>query len=103
MTPAGCRVVWNVPVRSSAVPRLSLGDHLLYTMTREQPQGGNGSSAADLYRYTVVDPASGAIRSSQLVGAGPGFDTLQMVGSISRDRVLYQGTLTGILRVAALR
>ncbi|MCW2549850.1 MAG: hypothetical protein JWN96_4310, partial [Mycobacterium sp.] len=102
LTSDGCRVAWNVPVRSSAVPRLSLGDNLLYTMTRELPLGGDGSSPLDLYRYTVIDPATGAIRTSQLVGATSVFDTLQMVGSISRDRVLYQGTLTGILRVAAV-
>ena len=40
--------------------------------------------------------------SSTPLGATTAYETLQLAGNIAPDGVLYQGTLTGILRIAAL-
>jgi hypothetical protein len=89
----GCDVRWTVPVRSATVPRLSLADRLLYTVLRTpgDPEG---------FAFAAVDPATGAVLATQPLGAGFAFDTLQQVGTITPDGVLYQGTVTGLVRVS---
>lgn len=99
---SGCDVRWHSPVRSSAVPRLSLAEGLLYTFTRHGPLGGAETSPLDRYRATVVDPATGHELSSTPVGHTSALDTLQMVGTIDAGRVQYQGTLTGVVRIEPL-
>lgn len=85
----GCRSVWSNEVRSTAVPRLSLADGLIYTVSLTS----NGR-----YKYTTIDPKNGVVQSSAKIGRAR-FNTLQMVGTIASDQVLYQGTITGLVRV----
>lgn len=111
----GCEVVWENAVRSSAVPRLSLEDGLIHTISRDPLLPGGGSStgsggtgsgmdmvtgALDSYHYTAIDAATGEVRTRQQVGTSAAVDTLEMVGMITPDRVMYQGTITGLLRIA---
>ncbi|MDG3014682.1 hypothetical protein [Speluncibacter jeojiensis] len=110
----GCTVKWSNNVRSSAVPRLSVADGKIYTVAREPALGGGSSGsaaqggfigsvggAADSYRYTVIDASTGKVDAQQNIGTGAQLDTLQMVGTIAPGKVQYQGTVTGVLRIAS--
>lgn len=120
----GCATVWENDISSSAVPRLSLADGLIHTVTRDpllpaaaagsgagssgsaSLPGGTGSGAdmatgaLDSYHYTAIDAATGDVRTRQQIGTSAVVDTLEMVGMITPDRVMYQGTITGLLRIA---
>ncbi|MFE7721913.1 hypothetical protein ACFU44_23040 [Nocardia rhizosphaerihabitans] len=100
VTGAGCRVVWTNKALSAAVPRLSVADGKIYTVTRHTviPTGSVGLT--DNFRYTVIDAVSGRIETEKLIGATALHNTLQMVGTISPDRTLYQGTMSGLFRIA---
>lgn len=87
----GCTTAWTNSVRSTAVPRLSLADGFLYTVQL---------SKVGRYELAVIDPADGAVITSTPFG-GKRSNTLQMVGTIAPDGVLYQGTLTGYVRISA--
>lgn len=97
----GCDVRWQSTVRSAAVPRLSLADGYLYTITREGPLDGGDTTPLDSYRTAVIDQHTGELVGSEQLGTTGLFDTLQMVGTIDARGVQYQGTLTGIVRIAA--
>jgi hypothetical protein len=77
-------------VRSAAVPRLSRGDGRLYTVVRD----------GDDFAFAVVDPATGTLRSTRPLGSGFAWDTLQQVGTVAGDGVLWQGTVAGLIRIA---
>lgn len=97
----GCARTWDTTVRSAAVPRLSLRDGLLYTVQRTnrlQPDGA--ATALDDYALTVIDAATGAVRSTRTLGLTTVSDTLQLAGTIVPGGVLYQGTITGLYRIA---
>ncbi|KAF9922482.1 hypothetical protein FBU30_007371 [Linnemannia zychae] len=97
----GCVVKWvNNKIRSSAVPKLSLVDKKIYTFVRQRPlfPDSTATGILDDYYYTTVDSETGAIDSKQHVGTGFLFDTLQMAGLIL-DGALFQGTITGVVRV----
>jgi len=96
----GCKRVWQSTLRSAAVPRLSLADGLLYTTERTDPLQADGTSDLDEYYLAVLNAQTGRTLSTQLVGIGALYDTLQMAGTIMPGRVIYQGTLSGILRIA---
>jgi hypothetical protein len=98
----GCAVRWQVPVRSAAVPRLDLPEGLLYTIQRDSPLGPSATSPLDTYTSVALDTATGTIVHRQLIGATYASETLQLAPTIVPGRVLYQGTVTGITRVAAL-
>jgi hypothetical protein len=87
LTRRGCRSVWRSDVRSSAVPRLSTAEGVIYTVTRSE------SLAYDLVR---IAPRTGRVLSRSRIGNGPTADTLQMVGSILPDGTLLQGNIAGL-------
>jgi hypothetical protein len=89
-----------VPIRSAAVPKLSTADGLLYTTTRSSPGGGADTSPLDVFSAVTVDPETGAVLSSAPLGATTAYETLQLAGNIAPNGTLYQGTITGILRIA---
>ncbi|QLY34293.1 hypothetical protein H0264_11430 [Nocardia huaxiensis] len=102
----GCRVVWTNDVPSAAVPRLSVADGKIYTVTRRSVLGTGSAglptgNPTDSYRLAVIDAATGKLDSERLMGATPVHDTLQMVGTIAPGRVQYQGTMTGLFRITA--
>ncbi|MCP2291108.1 hypothetical protein ACFYT3_11860 [Nocardia amikacinitolerans] len=100
VTGSGCQVKWTNDALSAAVPRLSVADGKIYTVTRHTiiPTGSVG--VTDNFRYTVIDAATGRIEKEKLIGATAVHNTLQMVGTISPDRTLYQGTMSGLFRIA---
>ena len=86
--------VWiNQSLASAAVPRLSITDNLIYTVTTDQSSG--------LYSFTTINPDNGSIVSSTPIGSSINDNTLQMVGTISSKGVLYQGTVQGLFSVKA--
>ncbi|MFE2020939.1 hypothetical protein ACFW9O_23130 [Streptomyces sp. NPDC059499] len=99
---SGCDVVWDNTLRSAAVPKLSTADGKLHTVLRDPViPGTKGTSLLDPYRYAQIDPATGAVLRSKLIGVGALYDTLQMAGTVAPDGAYLQGTVTGILRISA--
>ncbi|MFE0458988.1 hypothetical protein ACFW1A_06955 [Kitasatospora sp. NPDC058965] len=96
---AGCHPVWNSTVKSAALPRLSLADGLIHTLTVSGPTGAAGVQTFASYSYATLDPATGAQRSSSWIGLGLLYNPLQMTGTTAPDGTLYQGTETGVLRI----
>ncbi|WP_344445266.1 hypothetical protein [Kitasatospora nipponensis] len=99
---SGCDLTWDTAVRSAAVPRLSLGDRLIHTVLRRPViPGTDWTSLLDPYAYAEIDPRTGAVVRTAHLGAGFVYDTLQMAGTIAPGGVVYQGTTTGVVRIAA--
>ncbi|MGW6614557.1 hypothetical protein ACWGA0_14000 [Streptomyces erythrochromogenes] len=96
----GCSVVWNSPVKSAALPRLSLADGKIYTVSVTGPTGSAGLNTFARYHHAVIDPASGAQLSSSFLGIGLVYNPLQMRGTAAPDGTLYQGTETGVVRIS---
>jgi hypothetical protein len=96
----GCRTRWETAIRSSAVPRLSLGDGLLYAIERTSAPDSTATTPFDRYALAAIDPVTGKVESRRPIGATAAQDTLQMAPTISPNGVLYQGTISGIMRVA---
>lgn len=84
-------MVWDSPARSAAVPRLSSADDTVTTLT--QP----GDRAR--YAYAVIDADSGELLTEQDLGPDVA-DPLQLAGTIGPDRVLWQGTVGAVERIA---
>jgi hypothetical protein len=89
---SGCDIVWQNDVRSSAVPKLHVGEELIYTVERKP-----GGFLFDSFHFSVIDPHSGALLQQTEMGNG---DTLQMAGNCGTDGVYWQGTMFGIQRIA---
>ncbi|MCW2991327.1 MAG: hypothetical protein JWM73_1921 [Solirubrobacterales bacterium] len=99
----GCDVRWDTGVRSAAVPRLSVADGLIYTVQRTNRLAPGGTaSPLDDYALLAIDAETGRVRSTQPLGAGLPADTLQLAGTIVPGGVIYQGTISGIFRIAPL-
>ena len=50
----------------------------------------------------MVDPETGALRTEQFLGATTALDPIQTAGTTAPGRVLYQGAVTGIVRVVPI-
>jgi hypothetical protein len=103
-------------VPSSALPRLSLADNLIYTIIVNTSTTGQGRTLQTTvtYSFAAVDADSGEIvgtplevGSNTFSGTSPNYanlssytwNTLQMTGVISPSGVFYQGTAGGIFLV----
>ncbi|WP_033213199.1 hypothetical protein [Kitasatospora phosalacinea] len=95
----GCTTVWESDVKSAALPRLSLGDDLIYTVTVSGPTDSIGTQTFATYSHAVIDPATGAKVAGGSFGIGLLYNPLQMTGTTAPDGTLYQGTETGVLRI----
>jgi hypothetical protein len=96
----GCRIVWQDAVRSAAVPRLDVPNSILNTIQRTDPLQSDGTSDADTYSSVAINAATGAVISTTPIGAGYLSDTLQLSPTIVPGRVLYQGTISGVVRIS---
>lgn len=85
------RIVWENSVRSAAVPKLSTADEYIYTVER---------SGSDVYSFTVIDSDTGNVLKQHEIGWGFFADTLQMAGNIGINGVYWQGTISGVVRIA---
>ncbi|MDD9380934.1 hypothetical protein M8Z33_30650 [Streptomyces sp. ZAF1911] len=95
----GCTVVWNSSVKSAALPRLSVADGKIYTVSVTGPTGSAGLNTFASYHHAVLDPATGAQLTSSFLGIGLVYNPLQMTGTTGPDGTLYQGTETGVVRI----
>lgn len=101
-------------VPSSALPRLSLADNVIYTIIVDSEQSATTNQTTVRYSFAAVDAESGDIIGTPLeVGSNtfrgdfPSYlnlsqytwNTLQMTGVISPAGVFYQGTAGGIFMV----
>jgi len=103
-------------VPSSALPRLSLTDNLIYTILVESSTTGQGRTLQTTvtYSFAAVHADTGEIvgtplevGSNTFSGTSPNYanlssytwNTLQMTGVISPSGVFYQGTAGGIFLV----
>lgn len=100
---------------SSALPRLSLADNLIYTVLADSTtQGGASTQTTVSYSFAAIDADTGAIVGTPLLlgsntfsGNSPDYrdtanytwNTLQMTGVISPAGVFYQGTAAGLVMV----
>ncbi|KAA0023567.1 hypothetical protein [Antrihabitans cavernicola] len=97
---SGCHTVWQNRVRSAAVPHLSIGDGLLYTAVRN---GATVTSPADGFSFVTLDPSTGEVRSRHDLPGTVVDDPIQMSAQITARGEYLQGTVTGIVAVAARR
>lgn len=85
-----CNITWANPVSSSAVPKLSVSDQLIYTVERQNED----------YSFTVIDFHSGKTIGTQLMGSGRIFNTLQLAGNAGFKQTYWQGTTGGVIKVS---
>jgi hypothetical protein len=97
----GCHVVWQDGIRSAAVPRLDIRDGILFTSQRTDPLDPSGTSDLDSYSLVAIDAGNGDLLDSGALGIGYESDTLQLSSTIVPGDVMYQGTITGVDRIAA--
>jgi hypothetical protein len=89
-----CRTAWRSRERApSVVPKLSLANGLLYTVTK--PPG-----TPDAWYLTALDFRSGATAWKRLLGTGLWFNNHYAGISISPGGVVYLGVLGGTIRLA---
>jgi hypothetical protein len=98
---SGCTARWQDEVRSAAVPRLDVANGTLYTVQDSDPLEPDGTGLTDTYSEDAIDAATGQVLHQTLLGASYLYNTLQLAPSIVPGEVMYQGTVTGILRIAA--
>jgi hypothetical protein len=92
----GCHVVWESgEISQTAVPKLSLGNGLLYLYTKLP----GAPWWTDAYYLTAVDFRSGATVYGILAGTGLGYDNHWAAITIGPDGTAYVGTLRGLLAV----
>jgi hypothetical protein len=90
----GCRTVWRSTERApSVVPKLSLANGLVYTVTK--PPG-----TPDAWYLTALGFRSGATVWKRLLGTGTYFNNHYAGISISPRGTLYLGVLGGTIRLA---
>jgi hypothetical protein len=97
---SGCEKVWQNSLRSSAVPKLSTADNLIYTVERRGLMNKAKAGLADSFYFTSIDPDTGSTLYQKRIGGGFFSDTLQMAGNIGEGRVYWQGTVGGMIRIS---
>ncbi len=97
---SGCIARWQDDVRSAAVPRLDVANGVLYTVQDTDVLEPDGTGYADAYSEDAIDAATGLVLHQTALGVGYAFNTLQLAPTIVPGEVMYQGTITGLLRIA---
>jgi hypothetical protein len=97
---SGCTSRWQDEVRSAAVPRLDVANGILYTVQDTDSLEPDGTGLGDAYSEDAIDATNGHVLHQTLLGVGYAFNTLQLAPTIVPGEVMYQGTVTGILRIA---
>ena len=89
----GCRLVWHSDERApSVVPKLSLGNGLVYVYTK-------GTQSSDPWYLTALDFRTGETEWKFRVGNGLGFNNNYAPVTIGPDGTAYVGTLGGLVLV----
>jgi hypothetical protein len=94
-TGTGCRTVWTSgEIAPSVVPKLSLGNGLVYTYTK--PADPNGT---DAWYFTALDFRKGTTVYKKLAGTGLGFNNNYAPVTLGPDGSAYVGVLGGLVRL----
>jgi hypothetical protein len=88
--------VWESKVRSAALPHLSTGDGLIYTVTRI---GFDQTTPLDIFAYSVIDPNTGKLLHQQPKSATLLTDPIQTSSMVLMGNKIMQGSITGIGRI----
>ena len=92
----GCHVVWESgAISQTVVPKLSLGNGLLYLYTKRP----HAPWWTDAYYLTAVDFRTGETVYEVLTGTGLGYDNHWAPITLGPDGTAYVGTLRGLLAV----
>lgn len=97
---SGCSEVWQNDLRSSAVPKLSTADNLIYTVERRNVMNSSKAKLVDSFYFTALNPETGMTLYQKRIGGGFFSDTLQMAGNIGPEQVYWQGTVGGMIRIS---
>jgi len=97
---SGCSEVWQNDLRSSAVPKLSTADNLIYTVERRNVMNSPKAKLVDSFYFTALNPETGMTLYQKRIGGGFFSDTLQMAGNIGPEQVYWQGTVGGMIRIS---
>jgi hypothetical protein len=90
-----CRKVWHSEERApSVVPKLSLGNGLVYSYTK--PPRSDGT---DAWYFTAIDFRSGKTVYKRLAGTGLGFNNNYAPVTIGPEGSAYVGALGGLARL----
>ncbi|GAB3011716.1 hypothetical protein [Mycobacterium bourgelatii] len=92
----GCHTVWDNRVRSAALPHLSIGDGLIYTITR---LGLDNTTPLDGFAFAVVDPNNGRLLLQQPKSLTLLSDPIQTASMVLMNNKIMQGNITGIGRI----
>jgi hypothetical protein len=89
----GCHTVWRSnEIAPSVVPKLSLGNGLVYTYTKPARDDGT-----DAWYLTAIDFRKGTTVYKRLAGTGLGFNNNYAPVSIGPDGTAYVGALGGLV------
>jgi hypothetical protein len=90
---SGCHTVWrSSEIAPSVVPKLSLGNGLVYTYTKPARDDGT-----DAWYFTAIDFRKGTTVYKRLAGTGLGFNNNYAPVSIGPDGTAYVGALGGLV------
>jgi len=87
--------VWTNTARIATVPKLSIRDGNIYIVQRTL----YGSTPR--YTFMTIDFRTGRTLSQKLVGSSYALDPFQLAPLISAEGILYQPTLTAIMRMSS--
>jgi hypothetical protein len=91
----GCHIVWNSAERApSVVPKLSLGNGLVYTYTKDPQADGT-----DAWYLTAIDFRTGKTVYKRLGGEGLGHNNNYAPVIIGKTGNLYLGVLGGLVMI----
>lgn len=93
----GCETKWTSPIRSSALPKLSIPDNLIYTIERTGPS--KDATALDTYNFVTMNWDTGLVKSRKFWSFGALSNPLQTAGNFGLDNSYWQGTMNGIIRI----
>jgi hypothetical protein len=92
---SGCHTVWtNDSIRTSAVPKLSVQNGLIYTYDFDKAPDGDGG-----FYFTAVDFHTGHTVFQRLIGQGFPFDTLASIHLGPDGKTAYLGVLVGLFAI----
>jgi hypothetical protein len=91
-----CRTVWESAERApSVVPKVSLGNGLVYTYTKPA-----GTGLLDPWYFTALDFRTGRTVYRRLAGEGLGHNNNYAPVTLGPDGTAYVGVLGGLVRLA---
>lgn len=114
----GYKSTWTSNAVSAALPRLSIPDEQIYTITAKYNNAGLLSGEGVQYSFGAIDAGTGNVTQTAIPGMTDSWDgnapstsiisnynnnPLQMTGTISPQGVFYQGLASGILSVEGPR